>query len=435
LHSKYSRAVSAEMVMPIMAEWAEKKGLDLLATADWTHPLWLKELEANLEEGGEGIYKIKDSESRTKFILGTEIANIYSDKGKVRRVHTLFYSPSFKICHKINEELVKRGGNLASDGRPILGLTLKELCELVWTIDEQVMVVPAHIWTPWFSVFGSKSGFDSLREAYGDYAEKIYSVETGLSSDVLMNWKIEELDSRTIISSSDSHSPKKMGREATVLELRNETYGFKDVAEALKQGASETNKIAYTIEFYPEEGKYHYTGHRHCRVVQSPEETKKLGITCPVCGRQLTVGVEHRVSELAAQDRLEMKAVEKINTNGVKGYFHPKEKNRPPYVKLVPLAEILGESLGAGPASKKVDELYEKMIGCLGSELDILLKAKIEAIFKTAGDKVAEGIKRVRSGEMKVEPGYDGEFGVVKIWGSPKTAGDDKLKSEQPSLF
>lgn len=437
MHSKYSRAVSPEMVLPTMALWAEKKGIDLLTTADWTHPLWLKEIETQLEEDGEGIYKLKtkNEKRKTKFILTTEIANIFTQGGKGRRIHTLFFAPNFEVVHKINEAIAKRGGNLMSDGRPILGLSVEQMCELVWEIDEKVLVVPAHAWTPWFAVFGSKSGFDSIEECFGKYADRIYSVETGLSSDVLMNWKIKDLDTRTIISNSDSHSPRKMGREATVLDLERDKYSFNDISEALKRDTKTKNKISYTVEFHPEEGKYHYTGHRACGVVQSPEETRRLGVTCHVCGRALTVGVEHRVDELSAKERLEMKAVEKINENGVKGYFHPTDKTRPPYVMLVPLQEIIAEAFNTGTASKKVEELYETMGQNLGKELDILLKAKLEAIEKISGAKAAEGIRLVRSGEIVVQPGYDGEFGVVKIWDSPAGENSDTVKTEQTSLF
>ena len=441
LHSKYSRAVSPEMVTPVMAKWAEKKGLDLLATGDWTHPLWLKELEMLLEEDGEGIFKLKASSdqrlasSKTRFLLSTEICNIYTQNNKGRRIHTLFWAPSFQTVHKINEELVKRGGNLMSDGRPILGLTLKQMCEVVWGIDERVLVVPAHVWTPWFSVFGSKSGFDSIEEAFGEYADRIYAVETGLSSDVLMNWKIKDLDKRAIISNSDSHSPRKMGREATVFEIASSKLAFSDIAGAIKQDKNSRCRIAYTIEFHPEEGKYHYTGHRACGVVQSPAETRKNGTTCHVCGRPLTVGVEHRVDELTAKERLDWKAQEKTSEAGVVGYYHPTEAGRPPYVMLVPLQEILAESLGTNTASKKVDEMYEKMISTLGNELEILLKKDLKEITKIAGEKVAEGVEKVRSGKIVVNPGYDGVFGVVKIWASPKEINDVKLKSDQPSLF
>lgn len=441
------------MVLPVMVKWAEKKGIDLLTTADWTHPLWLKEIETQLEEDGEGIYKLKTqnlpaqagSKLKTKFILTTEIANIFTQGGKGRRVHTLFMAPNFAAVHKINEAIIKRGGNLISDGRPILGLSLEQMCELVWEVDERVMVVPAHIWTPYFSVFGSKSGFDSIEECFGKYADRIYSVETGLSSDVLMNWKIKDLDSRSIISNSDSHSPRKMGREATVFQTKTKNFSYNDIFWALTERFKEENKgnlsISYTIEFHPEEGKYHYTGHRACGVVQSPEETRIKGATCHVCGRPLTVGVEHRVDQLTDPQRQNLNVKCQINNNGVRGYFHPLDKSRPacagrpPYVMLVPLAEIIAEAFNTGTASKKVEELYEVMVQSLGSELDILLKVKAEAIEKIGGVKVAEGIKLVRSGKIVVKPGYDGEFGVVKIWPSPATGNDDKVNTEQQSLF
>ena len=436
LHSKYSRAVSPEMVLPIMAQWAEKKGIDLLTTADWTHPLWLKEIETQLEEAGEGVYKLRDSASKTRYILTTEIANIYTQGGKGRRIHTLFFAPNFATVHKINEAIVRRGGNLMSDGRPILGLSLEQMCELVWEVDEKVLVVPAHVWTPYFAVFGSKSGFDSIEECFGKYADRIYSVETGLSSDVLMNWKIKDLDSRSIISNSDSHSPRKMGREATVLEFSGDKLSFSDIAGALKQEKAGRCRISYTIEFHPEEGKYHYTGHRACGVVQSPEETRVKGTTCHVCGRALTVGVEHRVDELADAKRKTQNAKRKINQEtGVVGYYHWQDNSRPPYVMLVPLAEIIAEAFNTGTASKKVEELYEIMVQNLGSELDILLKVKAEAIEKIGGSKVAEGIRLVRSGKIVVQPGYDGEFGVVKIWPFPNAENQVQLQSEQTSLF
>ncbi len=434
LHSKYSRAVSPSMVIPIMTEWGEKKGIDLLATGDWTHPLWFKELEANLEEAGEGIYKLKNSQKKTRFFLSGEISSIYTDRGRGRRVHTLFFAPSLAVVKKINEELVKRGANLMSDGRPIVGLSCQQLCEVVWGIDERVLVVPAHAWTPWFALYGSKSGFDSVEECFGKYAERIYAVETGLSSDPAMNWRIPDLDKRAIVSFSDAHSPKKLGREATVLELSSQEYSFNDVAEALKKGASQVNKIAYTIEFYPEEGKYHYTGHRLCRVVQSPEETRLKGTTCHVCGKPLTVGVEHRVDELA-RGRGIITAVKKISEAGVVGYYHPDDPTRPPYIMTVPLHEILAEALNTGTASKKVDELYEILIKEFTNEFNVLLKTNLEEIKRVGGERLAEGIKKVRGGEIVVNPGYDGVFGVVKIWPSPDGQKDATVIINQPSLF
>lgn len=439
LHSKYSRAVSKDMVIPIMTEWGEKKGIDLMATGDWTHPLWFKELEANLEEAGEGIYKLKNSQKKTRFFLSGEISSIYSDHGKGRRVHTLFFAPTLAVVKKINAELVSRGANLMSDGRPITGLSCQELCEVVWSVDQRVLVVPAHAWTPWFAVYGSKSGFDSIEECFGKYADRIYAVETGLSSNPAMNWQIPDLDRRAIVSFSDAHSPKKLGREATVFsgDFKDEVT-FKDISEAISQrylGKNEGRlKISYTIEFYPEEGKYHYTGHRNCNVVQTPEETRKKGIVCPVCGRPLTVGVMHRVEELA-QKREEIIPLKKTSEAGVTGYYHPQDKTRPPYVMLVPLHEILGEALSVGPASKKVDEMYETLIKEFGSEFNVLLKTSLDSIAKTGGARVSEAVKKVRSGDIYIDPGYDGTFGIVKIWPVAKDLNTLQSNSEQESLF
>jgi len=850
LHSKYSRAVSPDMVIPIMTEWGEKKGIDLMATGDWTHPLWFKELESNLEEAGEGIYKLKNSTKKTRFFLSGEISSIYTDGGKGRRVHTLFFAPSLATVRKINEELVRRGANLMSDGRPIVGLSCQQLCEAVWGIDERVLVVPAHCllpeemimtetgikaigqtkkndmvlthkgrykkvtevlkrkyngkiirirpwyfslglattpehpywaiktvkkcrstgdicrpfgrhvnhcrvkhylkyraewlaadklevgdfliypilsqtsklsrfrindavpglekdgkrvrikssrglwinneiefdadfgrligyylaegyiygkngigfcfnraekdlvedvksiigkifglnkfreyyrkgsggvelsvsseiltrlfrqwfygnggmkrannkqlpswmlnlnlnfqaelllgwwrgdkgytvsrelinqmkmvclrlkilpgvgitkakdyqkrghysyianreikanhdlyylnrlsfiedkfrlmkrlkderllrkldrkhgwiddnyaylpirkiektkhrgevynlevetdnsyvaefaavhncWTPWFSLYGSKSGFDSVEECFGKYADRIYAVETGLSSDPVMNWRIPDLDRRAIVSFSDAHSPKKLGREATVFSGDfNDEVSFNDVAGAIGERFLGKNsgrlKIAYTIEFHPEEGKYHYTGHRTCGVVQSPEETRAKGTVCHVCGRQLTVGVEHRVDELA-KDRQEIKPVKKTSEAGVVGYYHPTDSTRPPYVKIVPLHEILAEVVGVvSISSPKVTELYERLIDGVGSEFAVLLKSGLEKIKAVAGERTAEAIQKVRSGEIVVQPGYDGVFGVVKIWGDKSRTDPLQSKSEQTSLF
>ncbi len=408
LHSKYSRAVSGRMMIPQMAEWGKRKGIDLLTTSDWTHPLWLKELKVDLKEIGEGIYA---SKAGGKFILGTEISSIYSQGGKGRRIHNLVFAPNFETVEKINAELNRRGCNLMADGRPIIGISSRDLAELVLGIDENCLIVPSHIWTPWFSLFGSKSGFDSLEECFQDMSKYIYAIETGLSSSPDMNWRIKELDSRSILSFSDAHSPEKMGREATVFEIGDtKTLRYVDIRQAIIKGA-----IASTIEFYPEEGKYHYTGHRNCGIVQSPEETKKLGATCSVCGKKLTIGVMHRVEQLASRPA---------------GY-QPEE--RPPYKMLVPLMEILSESLEVGVASQKVKLEYDKLIKNFGSDFEILLRTKPEEIAKVADAKVAEAIVRVRSGELHIEPGHDGVFGKVKIWPVSTEAPADKRK--QMTLF
>ena len=424
------------MVIPIMSEWGEKKGTNLLATGDWTHPLWFKELETNLEEAGKGIYKLKNSDKKTRFLLSGEISSIYTANGKGRRVHTLFFAPSLEVVRKINEELTKRGANLLSDGRPIVGLSCQELCEVVWGVDESVLVIPAHAWTPWFALYGSKSGFDSVKECFGQYEQRIYAIETGLSSDPMMNWQIADLDKRAIVSFSDAHSPKKLAREATVLTGEIDTeITFADVSSAISErflGKNEGRlKIAYTIEFYPEEGKYHYTGHRTCGVVQTPEETRTKGTICHVCGRPLTVGVMHRVEQLGHLP--ELTAIKKTNDVGLTGYYHPTDMSRPPYVMLVPLHEIIAESLEVGVASKRVDELYQRLIAEFGSEMNVLLKTKVDELTHLAGPKLAEGVAKVRSGNIAINPGYDGVFGEVKIWGDKQVS--NQQQSNQQTLF
>lgn len=408
LHSKYSRAVSQQMMIPQIAKWAKRKGINLLATSDWTHPLWLRELKENLEEAGEGIYSYKSEPKDVFFLLSTEISSIYTQNGRPHRIHNLVFAPSFSVVEEINNQLRTRGVNLLSDGRPITGISSRDLTELVMEADKNCLVISAHAWTPWYSLYGSRSGFDSIDECYQDMAKYIYAIETGLSSAPPMNWRIKELDSRSIVSFSDAHSGAKLGREATVFEVKDmKTLGYEDIRKAIQE-----QKIAYTIEFYPEEGKYHYTGHRNCGVKQSPEETKKLGAICPVCGRRLTVGVMHRVEELANRP----------------SDFKPKK--RPPYKMLVPLMEILSEALEAGVSTQIVETEYNRLTGQFESEFKVLLDAEISKIAEVSGEKVAEGIRRVREGEIVVDPGYDGVFGAVKIWGEK-----EEKKQRQMSLF
>ena len=414
LHSKYSRAVSGRMTVPQIAEWGRKKGIGLLATADWTHPLWLKELRANLVEAGEGIYKSKTQNS-PYFLLSTEISSIYSQGGKLRKIHNLVFAPSFETVEKINVELLRKGCHLMADGRPIIGLSARDLVELVLGIDDDCLVISAHAWTPWFSLFGSRSGFDSLEECYQDMSKYIYAIETGLSSSPDMNWRIEELDKRSIVSFSDAHSPEKLGREATIFKIKNQKSKIKNFNYLDIKKAIEEQKIASTIEFYPQVGKYHCTGHRNCGVIQSPEETKKLGATCSVCGRRLTVGVMQRVEDLAARP----------------ADYQP--ENRPPYKMLVPLMEIVAESFQIGVSSQTVNVEYNKLIKNFGSEFAVLLKTKIAEIAKIAGERVAEGIRRTREGNLVIEPGYDGVFGKVRIWSHSAEAPWDEQK--QMSLF
>src|SRR3989344_1869215 len=306
LHSKYSRAVSPSMTLPVMAKFAKQKGINLLTTGDFTHPLWLREIKDALKEEGEGVFALKKEDIETRFILSVEVSSIYSQGGKVRRIHSLLFAPSIEAAEKINQELVKRGCNIHSDGRPIVGLTPQNLVEIILSVDKDCFLIPCHVWTPWFSLYGSMSGFDSIDECFGEYASEIFAVETGLSSDPSMNWRIKELSDRSIVSFSDAHSPMKMGREATVfvptsnLKSKTSNLTYDDIRLALMQSPKAKLKIGYTIEFYPEEGKYHYTGHRNCGVVQSPTDSKEKGIICSVCQKPLTVGVMHRVEELSA---------------------------------------------------------------------------------------------------------------------------------------
>jgi uncharacterized protein (TIGR00375 family) len=447
LHSKYSRAVSKEMEIAEMSKKAAEKGIDLLATGDWFHTIWMRQLQVDLEEWNEGIFQSKKNPSGAKFLLSAEISNIYKQAGQQRRVHTLVFAPDFEVAEKINRELLKRGCNLSSDGRPIIGLSLVELSELVFSVSKRCMIIPAHVWTPWFSMYGSKSGFDSIEECFGEYKDRIYAVETGLSSDPAMNWRIGELERRAIISFSDAHSGAKLGREATVFQFKKQEtrskkqkFNYNDVYWAIAErflGRNEGNlKISYTIEFYPEEGKYHFTGHRKCGVVQSPEDTKKQGATCHVCGRPLTVGVMHRVEELASkpstnkQTDKPIEPIQKKSKTGVVGYYHPVDKTRPPYVMLVPLLEVLSEVYNVGVSTNKVANEYKNLIGNLESEFAVLLKIPLEKLRSVGGERLAEAVKKVREGKISICPGYDGVFGEVKIWG-----GESEGKREQMSLF
>ncbi len=452
LHSKYSRAVSPQMLIPYIWDWAKIKGIGLIATGDWTHPLWMREIKANLEEDGSGLLKLKDekldvgSEKWDKevrsginplFLLATEVSSIYSQGGKGRRVHTLIWTPTIDSADKITKEFIKRGANLYSDGRPIIGLSSIEVAELVFTIDPASLIIPAHAWTPWFSLYGSKSGFDSIDECYGQFGKNIYAIETGLSSDPSMNWRIKELDNRSIVSFSDAHSGPKLGREATVFELEQVSYTA--IREAISQirpigQIGIGNKIAYTIEFYPEEGKYHYTGHRDCGIKQTPVETKQKGTVCPVCGRILTVGVMHRVEELAARSEEDLKLkTSEISGTKIKGIFSDTFPGRPPFIKLVPLQEIIAEVFGGLPTAQKTQDEYKKLVDNFGSEFKVLLETSLEDITKISGPKISDALHKVRTGDIFIDPGYDGVFGKVKIWNEEKKQTEEQ--KEQMSLF
>jgi uncharacterized protein (TIGR00375 family) len=407
IHSKYSRATSKDMDVEHLDKWAKIKGIKVLGTGDFTHPLYLKELKANLEPAEPGLFKLKAiaakktknllgdfrlPENETRFMLTAEISCIYSKNNRTRKIHLLIFAPSFEVVDKINAHLGWIG-NIKSDGRPILGLDAKELAKIVLNVSPDCMIIPAHAWTPWFSVFGSMSGFDSLEECFDEYTKHIYAIETGLSSDPAMNWRLSKLDNITLISNSDSHSPSRIGREANVFDAEIDYHSITDVIKKKGKG-----KFLYTVEFFPEEGKYHIDGHRNCKVSMSPEETKKLKGICPVCKKPITIGVLYRVMQLA--DRKD-------------GY---KPEKAVPYKNLVPLDQIIADALDMGVSTKAVQKRYVELINRFGNEFNILLNAQRSEIENASSLEIGEGVMRVREGKLKIEPGFDGEFGKVKIF-------------------
>ena len=410
LHSKYSRATSQRMVIPEIARCANYKGIDVIATADFTHPLWFSELKKELKPLGNGFYQYHDS--KTRFILSTEISSIYKQGDKVRKIHTVILAPSLETVDKINKKL-STIGNLYSDGRPILGLAVKDLAKIVLDIDPRCMVIPAHMWTPWFSVFGANSGFDSLKEAFGEMTPYIHAGETGLSSDPEMNWRLSQLDKITLVSNSDAHSPENLGREANVFEVEDENYDYNYICEIIR--SKDSKYFPYTIEFYPEEGKYHYDGHRNCDGLRmKPSESIKNKNICPKCGRPITIGVLHRVEELA--DRPE-------------GY---QPKNFPVSRHLVPLQEIIAEVKGVAKTSKKIQEEYMQIVQSVGSEFSILLDLSEDKLLKLLDPKIVEGIIRVRENKVRPIPGYDGVYGIIKVFEEEKK---NARKKDQSKLF
>jgi len=407
LHSKFSRATSREMNLENLERAAQKKGILVLGTGDFTHPEWLKELKGKLEKAEEGLFKLKNKDSKIRFLLTTEISCIYPKGEKLRKIHLLLFSPSFEICEEINSK-ISAFGNLAADGRPTLTIGAKEILKIILSISEDCLVVPAHIWTPWFSLFGSRSGFDSIEECFEEYSKYIFAGETGLSSDPKMNWRLSSLDKITLISCSDAHSPRNIGREANVFETE---LNYFSIVEAIKK--KDKSKFLYTIEFFPEEGKYHYDGHRNCGIRLHPRETRKYNGICPVCGRPLTIGVLNRVEQLA--DRPEG--------------FVP--ENAIPFKSLIPLREIIADAIGQEPETIKVKKEYENLIENFENEFKVLLEVKREDLEKVTLPEIAEGIIRVRKGKVFIEPGFDGVYGKIRIF----QKGEQKEFSKQGTLF
>ena len=398
LHSQYSRACSKELTLENNAKWCQKKGVNILGTADFTHPKWFAQIENQLIEAEPGLYKLRSGlYGEMRYILTTEVSQIYKRGGKTRRIHNIILAPSIKSVRKLNLWLANNGFNLKADGRPILGLDSEELYKRLKDLDDRFILIPAHAWTPWYSVFGSKSGFDSLEECFGEMTPFIYAIETGLSSDPLMNCSLSALDSVMLISNSDAHSPRNFGREANVFEIPDGELSFDELVRIFKE--KDLSRFVFTIEFYPEEGKYFQDGHFLCQFWCSPGETKKLGGRCPVCQKPLTIGVMSRIADLADRNVTAMPA------------------NRVLYKSIVPLDQILAEVYGvASPTSKKVQVMYDQMIEGVGNEFQILLDSSIDQIEQVSNERVAEAIRRVRAGELNIRPGYDGVFGKVKIF-------------------
>lgn len=396
IHSKYSRACSKDLELPNIARACEIRGIDIVTTGDFTHPAWFVHIKENLAEDCDGMYKLKNGESKTKFVIGTEIASIKKHKDKTRRLHLNIFAPSIEAAEKFNKVLADRGFNLKSDGRPILGMTAKDILALMLETDERMVMVPAHAWTPWFGVFGSKGGYDSLEDCFEDLTPHIFAIETGLSSDPLMNWRLSKLDKITLISNSDAHSLGKLGREANVLDFPGK-ISYLEMMRIIRE--KNKKEFLYTIEFYPEEGKYHVDGHKDCKFFCEPAETKKIKGLCPKCKRPLVIGVLNRVEELADRTETQAKKISAI-----------------PYKSMVPLAEILADVYEVGVNTKTVKAEYDNLIAKLGTEFNILLHAELEKIKQASNANIAYAIERVRSGKISIRPGYDGEFGRVKVF-------------------
>lgn len=415
IHSRFSRATSKEGDPEHLDLWARKKGISIVGTGDFTHPAWRKELAEKLIPAEDGLYTLKEENlldetkslggTAPRFVVSGEISSIYKKNGKTRKVHNVILLPGLEDAERLSGKL-ETIGNIHSDGRPILGLDSRDLLEIMLEVCPEGILIPAHIWTPHFSLFGAFSGFDTIEECFEDLTPHIRALETGLSSDPPMNWRLSALDRFQLISNSDAHSPAKLGREANLLDIE---LSYQGLAGAIQEGEG----LEGTIEFFPEEGKYHYDGHRKCHICLSPKEAEAYGGKCPVCGKKITIGVDHRILQLS--DREE-------------GYRKPNAK---PFESMVPLPEVIAASTGYSGASKKVQAQYEEMLQKLGPEFEILREIPVEDIRRESGYLVAEGIRRLREGKVERRPGFDGEYGTIRLF----EPGEIQTPDGQMSLF
>ncbi|MBI5466508.1 MAG: DNA helicase UvrD [Candidatus Kerfeldbacteria bacterium] len=434
IHSKYARACSPQLTPENIDLWGRIKGVGLIATGDFTHPKWFEELKEKLEPAEPGLYRLKKQYHRTdprfkpqqevdvRFIFGTEVACIYKHKDAVRRVHHCLYLPSLESVAKFNAQLIARGRNLKADGRPILGLSSQDLLKILLAVDERGVLIPAHAWTPWFAIFGSKSGYDSIAECFDDLSRHIFAIETGLSSDPPMNWRLSQLDDVALVSHSDAHSLPNLGREVDI--FAGEGLSYEAVMQAIRCGSPRavaagedkklSLKLAGTVEFFPDEGRYHYDGHRDCKVRLEPGATAKHKGICPTCGRELTIGVLNRVYELA--DRVE----------GVR------PKGALPFVSLIELDKVIAQAQGVkGRTTKAVEAEYWGLVSQGGGELQTLLDTAETDLSQVTTERVVEAIRRLRQGLVaSIEPGYDGVYGSINLFSA-----EEKPAKRQTSLF
>ncbi len=411
LHSKYSRATSRDMGVESLAQWARKKGISLLGTGDFTHPTYFAELQAKLTPAESGLYRLNKREHGVRFMLQVEVSNIYRERERVRKIHTLVYAPSLEAAGRLNAAFARRA-NLLADGRPTFSFSVKELCRIVFDVSPDSIVVPAHAWTPWFSVFGSRSGFDSLQEAFDGYGENIFAIETGLSSDPAMNWRLSALDGITLMSNSDAHSPSRLGRECNVFAHPLDYWELWDAVRS-----RDAQRFLYTVEFFPEEGKYHLDGHRACGIRTTPAESRSYGLRCPVCRGSLTIGVLHRVEALAdgSPGRMPAGAI--------------------PFKRLVPLEEIIAAAIGQGVGTVAVRHEYDRLVAAAGNEFAILVELRQEDLESFVPPRLLKVILRVREELLTVSPGYDGVYGTIKIFGDELVETPPSLQPPQMNLF